>query len=74
VGVKDLGELDVAAFIGHPSLRQLYVDRIIERGDVSRVEHPAVREAVWAAPGNYPELAPKFAAMFLQEETCPTPH
>lgn len=62
VGVKDLREVDVTPFIDDPCLRQLYVDRIIERGDVSRLGHPAVDEAVQAALGAHPELAPAVAA------------
>ena len=30
VGVPDVGELDTGAFLSHPTLRRLYVDRIIE--------------------------------------------
>ena len=62
VGVAGMEDLDVSAFVDHPSLRQLYVDRIIERGDVSRLKHPAVRAAVGEALGAYPDLAPRVAA------------
>ena len=61
VGAKDVGVVDASAFISHPSLRQLYVDRIIERGDASRLDDAAVREAVRAALGGFPELAPRIA-------------
>ena len=59
IGVADLGEVDPAPFLDHPSLRQLYVDRIIERGDASRLAHPDVGAAVREALGAFPELAPK---------------
>ena len=62
VGTAGMEDVDVAAFVDHPSLRQLYVDRIIERGDVSRLKHPAVRAAVGEALGAYPDLAPRVAA------------
>src|SRR5258708_6690487 len=40
VGVPGLGEVDVKGFIDHPSLRRLYVDRIIERTDLERLAEP----------------------------------
>ena len=61
VGTAGLEDVEVSAFLDHPSLRQLYVDRIIERGDVSRLKHPAVRAAVGEALGAYPDLAPRIA-------------
>lgn len=61
VGVTNIGDVDVAPFIDHPSLRQLYVDRIIERADVGRVSHPLVGESVRASLGGFPRLAPKVA-------------
>ena len=59
VGVPELGEVDPWTFLGDRSLRQLYVDRIIERGDAARLAHPEVRAAVRESLGAYPELAPK---------------
>lgn len=61
VGLTDLGVQDLSTFIDHPSLRQLYVDRIIERRDLSLLGHPAVRESVAAAIGGFPNLAPFLA-------------
>lgn len=66
VGSTDLGELDPAPFIDHPSLRQLYVDRVLERRDLSRLRHPMVRQAAAAAIGGFPELATFLAK--LQDE------
>ena len=62
VGVGGLDAADPAAFIDHAGLRQLYVDRIMERGDVSRLRHPIVRAAVQEALGAYPDLSPRLAA------------
>ena len=62
VGVAGVGEVDVSPFIGDPTLRRLYADRVIDRRDVSRLKHPPVREAVREALGGYPELAPQVAA------------
>jgi len=61
VGVAGAGDVDPSPLLDHPSLRQLYVDRIIERGDASRLAHPAVRDAAREALGAYPSLAPKLA-------------
>jgi hypothetical protein len=61
VGVAGAGEADPTPLLDHASLRRLYVDRIIERGDASRLAHPAVRAAVREALGAYPSLAPKLA-------------
>jgi hypothetical protein len=62
VGITGLDDVDPSAFIDDPSLRQLYVDRIIERGDAARLSHPVVRSAVREAVGAFPDLAPKLAA------------
>jgi hypothetical protein len=58
VGMAEVGTVDVSAFVGHAGLRRLYVDRIIERGDRSRLDHPLVVAAVREAVGAFPEIAP----------------
>lgn len=58
VGVKGVSNVDIRSFVDDRSLRQMYVDRIIERSDVSRLDGPHIRESVRAALGNFPELAP----------------
>jgi hypothetical protein len=68
VGVKGLEGLDVSSFVGDPALLQLYVDRIIERADQSRLTDPRVNEAVRTALGGYPELAPAIPAAFIAQE------
>ena len=69
VGVRGRSaELDVSPFIDHASLRTLYADRVIERNDVSRLNHPAAREAVRAALGGFPGLAPQIAAALAERE------
>jgi hypothetical protein len=57
VGVADPGDIDPSPFLADPSLLQLYVDRIIERSDASRLGHALVREATRAALGAIPSLA-----------------
>jgi hypothetical protein len=61
VGIANIGDIDIAAFIDDPCLRQLYVDRIIQRNDVSRLTDPRVSDVVREALGAYPELAPTIA-------------
>lgn len=67
VGIKGVGEVDVAPFIRDASLRRLYVDRIIERGDHSRLNHAGVREAVREAIGAYPQLVPNLSPALASE-------
>jgi hypothetical protein len=70
VGVKGLGPVDVSPFVEHPALLQLYVDRIIERGDRSRLTDVRIIEAVRAALGVHHDLAPAIAAVIAQEGTA----
>ena len=55
VGVQPPMEepLDLSPFIDHQSLRRLYADRIIARGDTSRLSDDRVRSEVRAALGAY---------------------
>ena len=62
VGVPDLPALNIESFIAHPALRQLYVDRILETSDVSRVTDPRVLETIRENLGAHPELHPVMAA------------
>lgn len=62
VGVKSLSVVNIDVLVGDPSLRMLYVDRIIERSDVQRLNHPSIQRAVREALGAYPELSPTIAA------------
>jgi len=63
VGVADLGDLDIDGFIDDTSLRQLYADRILARGDVSRAADARVGEAIRASLGMYGQLKPAFAGL-----------
>jgi hypothetical protein len=56
---------DVSPFIEHPSLRRLYADRIIERGDLTRLNDVSAAEAVREALGGYPEIASRPLAAAL---------
>lgn len=59
VGIPGIGSVDAAPIMAHPVLARLYVDRVIKRADVARLSDPATREAVKAALGAHPELAPE---------------
>jgi MoxR-vWA-beta-propeller ternary system domain bpX4 len=70
VGIPGIeGPLDLRPFIGDPSLRQLYVDRIIDRADTSRLSDASVREGVREALGDFPDLAPGLAPALLPQGT-----
>lgn len=57
--LAQVGEVD--AIMTSDSLRVLYVDRVIEARDLSRLAAPLVREAVRHAIGEFPQLAPEVA-------------
>jgi hypothetical protein len=61
VGVGDLGEIDISPFIEDSCLRRLYVDRIIQRSDLSRLRDPRISAEARAALGAYHQLAPEVA-------------
>jgi hypothetical protein len=52
---------DVKTFIGHPALKQLYVDRILETTDVARLGESQVDEELRASIGVHSELCPIIA-------------
>lgn len=62
VGIAGVGEVDPSAFLGDPSLLQLYVDRILATHDTTRLHHDLVLPAVRMALGAFPELSPAVAA------------
>jgi hypothetical protein len=62
VGMPVAGPVQTGDWAQDPCLLALYVDRVIARGDASRLSDPHVREAVQQAVGLFPELAPKIAA------------
>lgn len=59
---------DVAPWIQHDCLRRLYVDRVLSRGDVSRLAPADVAREAVRAIGHYPELCPKVAAALAPEK------
>ena len=73
VGVAGVGAVEIGAFASHPSLCALYVDRILERKDVSRLADPLVRDAVRVALGDHPSLAPFAAAALSASDVTSAP-
>jgi len=61
VGIEGATPASIDDIINNPTLRQLYVDRIIARGDTSRLCDPRVNRAVRAARGIYGDLTAPLA-------------
>src|SRR5262245_56399356 len=59
VGIPDFPAPAIDDIAEHPALLALYVDRIIERRDRSRLNDPRIRDAFLTAMGAHPELAPE---------------
>jgi hypothetical protein len=57
VGISLPTAVDVSSFIQDRCLRMLYVDRILQRKDQSRLNHPILQQAMKEAIGLHPELA-----------------
>ncbi len=57
VGVADVGEVNPRWILEDRSLSLLYVDRILARGDASRLNDARTSEIVREALGDYPQLA-----------------
>lgn len=55
-GVLEGGTIDISAFAAEPGLMTIYVDRIIERKDMSRLGDPQVIEALRRTVGADPGL------------------
>ncbi len=73
VGIEGVEWGDVEPFLQDACLRTMYVDRILKEADLSRLEHPGVRDAVREAVGGFPELAPAFPQAFSFDESVCTP-
>lgn len=57
VGMRDIHGIETGVIVRSSALTRVYVDRVISRGDTSRLSDVAVRDAVNASLGLYPELA-----------------
>jgi hypothetical protein len=59
VGIPDLPAPAIDGIAEHQALVALYVDRVIERRDRSRLNDPRVRDAFLTAMGAHPDLVPE---------------
>jgi hypothetical protein len=62
VGARVTGPFAIESFVDSPALLQLYVDRIVQHAAAERIDDPRVADAVRAALGAYPDLAPALAS------------
>jgi hypothetical protein len=62
VGMAGVGTVRIDDWATDQCLLKLYADRVIARGDESRLHDQRVREAVRQAIGLFPELATKIAS------------
>jgi hypothetical protein len=69
VGVAGVGPVQIGGFVDNACLLAVYVDRIIERRDVSRLGDARIRTGVRQALGLFNELAPEMAAAVAKHET-----
>jgi hypothetical protein len=64
-------KFNIAPLVAHQGMLRAYADRVIGRADLSRLDHPAVRECVSAALGAFPELSPALARALSPASTNP---
>lgn len=62
VGVAEVATVEIDAFIDDECLARVYVDRVIQKRDIKRLDHPRVRRLASEAIGPYAELAPLVAS------------
>lgn len=67
VGIPGLEKTCPDSFIDHPALRRLYADRILTRGDASRLGDARVDECLRSDLGAHRDLAPGLAAKLFQD-------
>ena len=67
VGIPGLEGVQLGEIQEHAGLLRLYVDRILEREDTSRLDNERVREAVKEALGAHISLCPEVGAAIPQE-------
>ena len=68
VGIEGIEQVDASPVLGHPTLQQLYVDRIIARNDQTRMKEDFFAKQAAKAVGAHRELYPKLAAHFAETE------
>jgi hypothetical protein len=68
VGIPGISTCSIDGFAGDRALLALYVDRIIERRDKSRLGDRRVRQMLRSAVGAHTDLAPELAAAIAEME------
>lgn len=71
VTLNEQGRARVQALAKQPAAWRLYVDRVLQTGDASRLADTATRAAVRAAVGAYPQLAGKLAKELEDKKEVP---
>ena len=66
VGMKGIEPDGIESFIHHPTLRRLYLDRIIERKAFLLARDPRVADWIRASYGAFPELCPELAVIVTE--------
>jgi len=61
VGIADVKDVDIAPLINDLAVFRLYIDRVLNRSDASRLTGDHVRDAIGAVVGAFPELAGSLA-------------
>lgn len=68
VGIPGVERVQLGEIEKHAGLLRLYVDRILEREDTSRLDNEGVREALREALGAHVSLCPEVGAAIPQED------
>ncbi|EEF58749.1 hypothetical protein [Pedosphaera parvula] len=73
VGVTGVEGVNVSHFISDRCLRQLYIDRILERNDLTRLGSLEVNQAIKESLGAHVELCPTVAEKMQSAMTATSP-
>jgi hypothetical protein len=71
VQLNDDGQARVNELAKHPAAWRLYVDRVLQTGDASRLADPATKAAARAAVGAFPQLAGKLTKELEDKKEVP---
>ncbi|WP_254513999.1 hypothetical protein [Anatilimnocola floriformis] len=71
VELNELGKTRVTALAENPGVWQLYLDRVLQTGDESRLADPRVRLAARRAVGAFPQLAGKLSKSLEEPKEVP---
>jgi hypothetical protein len=70
-GLKPPESSDLNPFLSHPQLAQLYIDRIIETADVSRLNDPRAQSLLAQTVGLHTTLAGSLPLLTVSQESTP---